>query len=321
MLMYLDRDRFAKIEDDITVIQRQLNHLFATTKQTQQQDPPASLARIHDQSAGAHETTKSTTHHSDSHMPPKRTNPQFIGPTSSTFGFNIANSTLNSMGLQGDLADGDGPANDSALPTRCNTPESPCSCSRPLDLLCSIPISKVLWLLQVYKDEVAAVYPFIDMSEYIGKAHLLYGSLRDAPNQNPPDNCNKLSAVDNKDVRLVNMMVATALVLEGLGQSTLGQQLVDSVACTIGRSAREADIDFKELQILTILVRCLVSVHPIPLVEDGAKTVRVCFTSIATRRFWLGGLSASPLGWLWKWACIGKRACSRVPRILSVEID
>jgi hypothetical protein len=283
------------MEDDISVLQKKADRLFEITKQMQRQGPSASPVEIRDPPVD--ETPKSTTHHSNSQLHPKRTQAQFIGPTSSAFGFSIAHSTLNSMGLQVDLPDGDAPMDDSALPTRSNTPEFQRGHSRSSDILCSIPIPEILRLLQVYKDEVGAVYPFIDVADYVGQAHVLHRSLRDAPNHSPLDNGNQISTVDNKDVRLLKMMVAIALVLEGLGQSTLGQELADSVAFAIGRSAREVDIDFKELQILTISVCYIVSVPPIFLVEDDSKTVRVYIISIATKRCWLGGLLGLPPGW------------------------
>jgi hypothetical protein len=80
-------------------------------------------------------------------------------------------------------------------------------------------------------------------------------------------------------------MVASALVLEGGGQSILGQELVDSVEATVNRSVHNVEIDLRELQILTMTVYA-----PCPGSEaDVLNQSRVYITSTLTMKSWHGG--------------------------------
>lgn len=240
------------MESEISTLQQQVNGLLVAMKQMQSQYPPP--VSVPDENALFAGTPKSASNLSNSKPPSKTKNPQFPGPTSSAFSFNVANSTLHSMGLQADLQNNDPPI-DSTLPTRLNTPEPVTSHMSFSDPLLSISVSEILRLLQVYKEEIGVIYPFIHVENIVAQVEHIYDGLQVPNNMRNPGNGNQVVAeTDNKNTRLLKMIVATALVVEGLGRSTLGQQLVESVEFAIGRSARDVIVDFTELQILTISV-------------------------------------------------------------------
>lgn len=60
---------------------------------------------------------------------------------------------------------------------------------------------------------------------------------------------------DNRDSDILMMVLASALIIEGLGQSTVADHIVDTVEATRSRKAKTTPADMKEAIILTMLVR------------------------------------------------------------------
>jgi hypothetical protein len=271
------------MENEISTLRKQVNGLLADMKQMQSQRSEVSASSTRDSSAVIDGTPRSASNQSTSQLPSKTKHPRFPGPTSSAFGFSVANSTLNSMGLQAGLQGNEALIDESTQPTRNNTPEPVViNFKKVSDPLQSISISEVLRLLRIYKEEVGLVYPFIHVDHFIEGAPLIYESLQTASSENGDLGT---SSIDNKETRLLKMMVATALVVEGLGQSTLGQQLVESVEFAIGRSARDVDVDFTELQILTISVCPFICHSSVNLQDHHAHMNRVFSISTVTKKF------------------------------------
>jgi hypothetical protein len=186
------------------------------------------------------------------------TQPQFIGPTSSAYNFTMANNTLRMMGIQPNEQDSSSTA-DSALPSRCPSPQLPTDSDLLIkDPLLSIGLSETYRVLQVYKEEFNPLYPFLPMDEI----HALIPSIYERINQEPESGCvcnadNQDAVVSTKDIKVLKMVIASSLVLEACGKSSLAQRLVDSVEGGIARGARQVEVDLQELQILTMIV-CLI---------------------------------------------------------------
>ena len=62
------------------------------------------------------------------------------------------------------------------------------------------------------------------------------------------------SLFDNRDSDILMMVLASALTLEGLGQSTLADKLVDAVEASRSRRSRSMQVNIKEILIMTVMV-------------------------------------------------------------------
>jgi hypothetical protein len=182
------------------------------------------------------------------------TQPQFIGPTNSNYNFNMANNTLKQMGIPPNEPDLSEMA-DSALPSRYQSPEPYTrdkKCAQ--DPLLTIETQEIYHAIEVYKEDIHPIYPFLLLEEtrktlpavlnYLGR-----GTDLDTGGRDHRDN-----SVGQKDVKILKMIVASVLVLQGGGNSMLAQRLVDSVECASSTSPRLVEIDVQELQVLTMIV-------------------------------------------------------------------
>lgn len=249
----------AALEGNLWTLQEQVNELSATLKQVQ--GDVYSLNSAANISAG-----RSLDPQGDSPATKQKprtgrrltevTKPHFVGRTSSAYSFHVANSTLQSMGIRADEHDS---RLDSTLPSRRQSVEPPTQVeedqSTP-DALLTLDLSEIYRHLEVYREELMPIYPFINIDEIISRVPQIHEYLQRTPARISLDKGRQHdpSAIDHADGNIIKLMVASALVLEGGGQSMLGQELVDNVEATLTRSVRKVEIGLKELQILTMTV-------------------------------------------------------------------
>ena len=162
------------------------------------------------------------------------------------------------MGIEPGEQEGSSTA-DSALPSRCPSPQLPIGSDLLItDPLLSIGLSETYRVLQVYKEEFNPLYPFLPMD----KIHALIPSIYEHINRQPESGCvcnadTQGTLVSTKDIKVLKMVIASSLVLEARGKSSLSQRLVDSVEGGMARGAQLVEVDLQELQVLTMMV-CLV---------------------------------------------------------------
>jgi len=202
--------------------------------------------------------------------------PRFHGPTSSAFNFDVAKSSLQSMGIN--------PAED-GIPDELTTAHVTPAGSPPPHLVPLLPTTHPtkdpLWtirreeairLCKVYEEEIGIMYPVVDISTVTSQANLLYTFMEAATRtgfaQHSLPGADGLT--DDNSV-LLKSILATTLVVEGGGQSELGHRLYLTVKPVIESKLWEPH-DIKNIQLFAIVV-CL-----------------VCFPY-----FWLGSLIQSRL--------------------------
>jgi hypothetical protein len=61
------------------------------------------------------------------------------------------------------------------------------------------------------------------------------------------------SLSDNRDSDILMMVLASALTIEGLGQSTLADKLVDAVEALRSRRSRAMQVNIKVILIMTMM--------------------------------------------------------------------
>ena len=123
------------------------------------------------------------------------------------------------------------------------------------DPLWKIGKEEAIRLCRVYEEEMGIMYPMLDMDKTITQANMLFSFTESAAKSglmNPympgPD---KLA---NNDVDILKMVLATALVVQGEGQSDLGREMYES--CREAFESRlSGPVEIKGL-ILLVLVVC-----------------------------------------------------------------
>jgi len=280
----------AALEGNMRVLQEQVSQMSATLEQVQ--GDVHGLSSAVDAGRGRSIETRGlpspTTRTASFRCPLTRvTQPHFVGPTSSAYSFNVAHSTLNMMGISADDHDA---RLDSTLPSRRESAEPPVRVEEDKtanDALLAIDLSEIYHHLDVYRKELMPIYPFINFEEISARVPEIHEYLQKEPARDAADNgrVDPLCSNNKKEGNDIKLMVASALVLEGGGQSILGQELVDSVEATVNRSVHNVEVDLRELQILTMTVYA-----PCPGSEaDVLNQSRVYITSTLTMKSWHGG--------------------------------
>lgn len=179
---------------------------------------------------------------------------RFQGPTSSAFNFDVAKSSLQTMGI---TRPEDGA--DEGIATRDGTPLDTTSSAA----LAAHPSKDPLWLLnkdeavrlcRVYDEEMGLMYPMLDIERLVRHTIMLFAFMETAArtglvqrNVAGPDN------LDDDDTRLLKMVLAAALIVEGSGQSELGRRLFETVR-QYAESSLWGPVNTNQLRLLVLVV-------------------------------------------------------------------
>jgi hypothetical protein len=257
-----DRE-FRSMKSHIDTLQEQVNTLFTNLnslcQEKQSESPafePSSYSRDASRSLSISQSSLPTTVHSNK---PRINHPRFRGPTSSAFSFDVAKSSLQTMGI----TQPEDPIHEE-FPTRDGTPVG-----SPLPRVpASIPIHPAkdpLWnmnrddairLCRVYEEEVGLMYPFLDIEKIISQVNLLFTFLEAATRSGltkrtmpGPD------ALTDDETNILKMILAVALLVEGSGRSEVGKRLFESVRPTVEMRLWQP-ADMCTLKLVTLVVSC-----------------------------------------------------------------
>ena len=143
-------------------------------------------------------------------------------------------------------------------PRQLRAPLAPMTIHSNKDPLWKIGKEEAVRLCRVYEEEMGIMYPMLDMDKTINQANILFSFTESAAKSglmNPympgPD---KLA---NNDVDILKMVLATALVVQGEGQSDLGREMYES--CREAFESRlSGPVEIKGLILLVLVVRTVV---------------------------------------------------------------
>lgn len=205
-----------------------------------------------------------TYHHDDASTPqPRAKHPPYQGPTTSAFNFEIANASLQTMGVtEPDLPEGTTVAFDESLSDpQLQAPVAPMAVHPDKDPLWRIGKDEAIRLCRLYNDEMGIMYPIVNIGEVIERAKFLFNFTEAATksglvrtDRSGPD---RLTRIDNN---ILKMILATALTVEASGDSELGRSLFDSVKDASENRLWEP-AELKGLTLLVIIV-CRLLVPP-----------------------------------------------------------
>ena len=192
--------------------------------------------------------------YNESQEPRAARRPHFQGPTSSAFNFDVAKSSLQTMGIAEDGMAGDTALdNASPAPSPVPTPTGP-TIHPSKDLMWSLKHEDAIRLLQVYEEEIDIYYPLISIAKVSNETNLLYSFMNAAvrtgfANKAFPGT----DALQDDNTSLLKMVLAIALAVEGSGRSDLGHYLYMAMKPLI-ELRLWGPVDIKTIKLFTLAV-------------------------------------------------------------------
>jgi hypothetical protein len=142
----------------------------------------------------------------------------------------------------------------SAASSRENTPtatiEFPISPTQPImDELFGITCAEIIRLLEIYGGEIACVHPIVDATALIQKTpHVLEFAKRSSRARTDT------GRVGLKDVHMLKIAIATAMIHENYGRNEMADSLIKSVEREVGVISLAGSVGLKDIQIMGMLV-------------------------------------------------------------------
>ncbi|KAL8677564.1 MAG: hypothetical protein Q9186_006025 [Xanthomendoza sp. 1 TL-2023] len=232
---------FQAMSNTIQSLQDQVQRLYA--------DPSAARNPQHDHSASPYPDPSSYPHQpsmiqaqpqgpyhatSPTKAPARIRHRRFQGPTSSAFNIDVAKSSLQTMGLTDpSLTDPHVHEYEELLsrsPQQRHTSNPLAPSQYAKDAIWSITKVEAIRLCRVYDEEIGIMYPMLDIEQIIGKADKLFTFTEPATKTGSIDRSRpSTDSMYGPDINILKMILATALILEGGGQSELGSALFETV--------------------------------------------------------------------------------------------
>ena len=165
---------------------------------------------------------------------------RFRGPTSSAFSFEIANTSLQTMGIttseyitDDGLAAQDGTPPGS--PPRNQAPPAQMTVHPPKDPLRTLGRDEVVRLCRLFEEEIGMMYPILDIERTMSKAKLLFDFMDSATRTGLVSlETSGSDALNDDDSLILKMVLAVASTIEVSGPSELGQKLFGTVQAVSG---------------------------------------------------------------------------------------
>lgn len=192
--------------------------------------------------------------------PPK--SPSYVGPTSAEFGLDPQDASA--LYNHDDDDDGtnrfdtreDQETHHASPAVQSSVASAPTEKPVGRDPLSDLGLEETLRLVQVYEDTVGVMYPCVDLASlrtYIVEFyHSRSSTLKCSPARSPARS--DQDWFHARDIHVLRILLATALLVETHGRSEQAAQLADSVEDRFASRLKVASVDMKECLILTLLV-------------------------------------------------------------------
>lgn len=177
--------------------------------------------------------------------------PSYVGPTSAEFGITARQESVDDSDVDAN-ADADADADELASTAAASPAPASDTEAMSTDPLGWLGVTEALRLVTVYENTVGLMYPCVDLDSvraYVAEYYRTEGR----PGPTSP------VAMDQdwffaRDVEVLKVILATALLAESHGRSERAAFLADSVEDRFAGRVKIAEVDMKELLILTLLV-------------------------------------------------------------------
>jgi hypothetical protein len=179
--------------------------------------------------------------------------PQFIGPTRSDFSFNIAETTIARMDIGQDKRHAHLPA--SPATSREHTPEHASKQHSPpyhraTDGLSGFTCAELVRLLEIYHEEIACIHPIVDAKDLIQHASRMFDLFKERDTWSA-----EVQLKDIRNVHMIKIAIATALIHETHGKNADSDSLIASVEQDVSVISLAHAVDLKDIQVMGMLVR------------------------------------------------------------------
>lgn len=162
---------------------------------------------------------------------------RFRGPTSNVFNFDVAQSSLQTMGITSQNEGGEVEGASGGPATREQSPDSviPARQMRQdwhadKDPIWTISQEEALRLCGVFEDEMGLMYPFLDIAKLMAYTQKLYRFMEAAHRSGlMQQGFAGADTIDDDDTNILKMVIACSLTVEGSGRSDLGRRMFDYV--------------------------------------------------------------------------------------------
>lgn len=236
--------RFDALSRQLETLQREMRTLFARLHQLESGSPaaPSKPFSSTQEAGGLHRILN----------PPQ--SPSYVGPTSAEFGLSRPGEAHSGKNGNDNRPTGN-EDEDVCLSTAVETLASP-GPSRTLDTedpLKILGVEETLRLVQIYEDTVGIMYPCVDLASvrtYVVEYYHLHTNNGQAKK---PASVSDQDWFHARDIQVLKILLATALLVESHGQSESAAQLADSVEDRFASRLKIAQVDMKEILILTLL--------------------------------------------------------------------
>lgn len=258
------KDQIANLQDQVNGLFSNLSDLRTQQQQSASIDPSNldALSRDGSQSVFAPLQQPAS-------VRPRARQPRFQGPTSSAFNFDVARSSLQNMGITAPAEDAIADDLTTAHVTPAGSPLHPPLPLPPTQLaptmsaihpskdpIWSIKRGEALRLCRVYEEEIGIMYPLVDIEKVTQQINLLYAFMEAAvrtgfAQRGLPGS----DGLQDDNTNILKIILATTLVVEGSGQSEIGQRLYLSMKPVIESKVWEP-LDIRTIQLYGLVV-CL----------------------------------------------------------------
>ena len=275
------------MKDHISSLQEQVDSLFASLNELRNRQDAIAASSIYDP-ALSQETSRRLSSSGSHTLPPLRSPSQAQkrpskshGPRSSGYGFDVAKTTLQTIGVAQDLGTADGVVLGDQTPSTLPMPPGVVHPNK--DILWAMDRAEAIRRCRVYEEEIGLMYPLFDIEKIIEHLNSLYTFLEAAARTGlMPLHMPGSDAIDDDDTILAKLLLALTLVLEGDGKREEAERIYDMVKPAINLKI-VSSTDMNGVILVVVDVRCGQS-FIFEAFMRPANNDRLCTTSTVTKR-------------------------------------
>ena len=251
------------MRDDIATLQAQVSELYNSLNDLQnlRQQSTYPIAPLGNDPAYPNDYERSGSMSGHRTLPPlqspplerqsQKAMPSFHGHTSSMYGFDLAKSTLQTMGITGGIADDGGVSRERSA----NASPQPATAHPNKDPLWLIDRNEALRLCRLYEDEIHLMYAHTNIDKIYKHVDMLYNFITAALrtgfgqiNLPGPD------AFDDEQTTMLKLILAVALMLENNGKSELADRFFQSTRAAVNLKVVDS-LDLNSVHVMILTVR------------------------------------------------------------------
>ncbi|TVY68860.1 putative transcriptional regulatory protein, partial [Lachnellula suecica] len=251
---FKESEEFRQMNAQLASLQEQVDNLYANLSALRSNGAPLPFPAQSERSMSMSQAAQPVSPISRYRSTPKHTS--YRGPTSSAFSLDVAKNTLQNMGYQS--LDNEGMMTQDATPMGSPPPaQAPTLAGTngtpARDPLWSITKEEAIRLCRVYEEEMGIMYPVVNIEQVIIHAKNLYDFLGAAMRTGLASRHGRGKGINDDMSCVLKMVLASAAVVEGNGQSELASQMFESVRETADRILHSEAIEIKNLPFLAIV--------------------------------------------------------------------